>query len=164
MGKGLCFTGHRPEKLCSKFHENSEDIISIKNQLRTCVEQAIADGFDTFYTGMARGVDIFAGEIVMELRENHPIKLMAVVPYKGQEKFWDEQWQKRYNKLIDNSDGTFVLYDKYYKYSLQERNEFMVENSQRVIAVYNGSLGGTRNTIEFARIMRKEIVIIKTSL
>ena len=48
-----CFTGHRPEKL--KIAED-EVIKSLKKEIRT----AIADGFQTFISGMARGVDLWA--------------------------------------------------------------------------------------------------------
>lgn len=46
-----CFTGHRPEKL------NQDSVV--KSNLDTVVRQAIADGFVTFISCMARGVDIW---------------------------------------------------------------------------------------------------------
>ena len=45
-----CFTGHRPEKL-----SGSEQYI--KKELEAAIRQAIRDGFVTFISGMARGVD-----------------------------------------------------------------------------------------------------------
>ena len=53
----LCFTGHRPEKL----HSDEATVCAI---LEGSIDAAIADGFVTFITGMARGVDIWAAEIV----------------------------------------------------------------------------------------------------
>ena len=52
-----CFTGHRPEKLSI-----SADIIY--DRLERAIENAIDDGFTIFITGMAKGVDIWAGELV----------------------------------------------------------------------------------------------------
>ena len=57
-----CFTGHRPEKLGMP---ETEVVESLKKEIRT----AIADGFQTFISGMARGVDLWAAEIVLALRE-----------------------------------------------------------------------------------------------
>ena len=37
-----------------------------------------------------------------------------------------------------------------YKRAIPIRNEWMVDRSARVIAVYNGEAGGTRNTIAYA--------------
>jgi uncharacterized phage-like protein YoqJ len=39
----------------------------------------------------------------------------------------------------------------------QLRNEWMVDRSSRVIAVYDGKAGGTRNTINYAR--KKKIYV-----
>lgn len=42
---------------------------------------------DMFITGMARGVDIWAAEIVLKLRKEHgDIKLICASPYEGFEK------------------------------------------------------------------------------
>ena len=57
-----CFTGHRPEKL-----QEPEDAVTAA--LEKEIRQAIADGFNVFITGMARGVDIWAAEIVLRLRD-----------------------------------------------------------------------------------------------
>ena len=50
-----CFTGHRPEKL-----QEPEDAVTAA--LEKEIRQAIADGFNVFITGMARGVDIWAAD------------------------------------------------------------------------------------------------------
>ena len=48
-----CFTGHRPEKLSLSEAE-------VKALLEKDVDTAIENGFTTFITGMAPGVDIWA--------------------------------------------------------------------------------------------------------
>ena len=73
----VCFTGHRPEKL-TRFEW------LIKRDLEKEIRQAIADGLTVFITGMARGVDIWAAEIVIKLRDaGQPLKLMCACPYDG---------------------------------------------------------------------------------
>ena len=58
-----CFTGHRPEKL-----DLLADIICDK--LKRAVEFAIGQGKKTFVCGMARGIDLWAGQVVIEKKEN----------------------------------------------------------------------------------------------
>ena len=41
------------------------------------------------------------------------------------------------------------------------RNEWMVDHSNRVIAYYNGTPGGTRNTIEYAGKKMIEVVMLQ---
>lgn len=139
-----CFTGHRPEKL-----NRSE--AEIKQDLEAAILQAINDGFVTFITGMARGVDIWAGEIVLQLRKQNPnLHLIAASPYEGFESRWSADWQRRYKDILNQADLVRFVCKGYSKACFQIRNEWMVNRSARVIAVYNGEAGGTRNTIEYA--------------
>lgn len=149
-----CFTGHRPEKL-------TRSEVEIKKDLETAILQAIDDGFVTFITGMARGVDIWAGEIVLHLRQNHPnIHLIAASPYQGFESRWSADWQRRYNAVLEQADLVRFVCKGYSKACFQIRNEWMVDRSARVIAVYNGEPGGTRNTIEYADRNKVECYIL----
>lgn len=73
--KCCCFTGHRENKLKRSEKEILED-------LKQAINQAIDDGYTTFITGMAYGVDIWAGELVLKKRFwNRNIKLIAALPF-----------------------------------------------------------------------------------
>jgi uncharacterized phage-like protein YoqJ len=140
-----CFTGHRPEKLHS-----SEWVI--RAAITTAIDSAIADGFSTFISGMARGVDLWSGEIIIEKRRSNPhIKLIAASPYQGFEKRWSREWQMRYSSVLAASDIVRYICKSYSRDCFQIRNEWMVDHCNRVIAVYNGEPGGTRNTIQYAK-------------
>ena len=137
--------GHRPEKL-----DRTEDEVTalLKNEIRT----AIADGFQTFISGMARGVDLWAAEIVLALRdEGMAIQLICASPYKGFESRWSREWQERYQRVMDRADLVQFICAGYSRNCFQRRNEWMVDHSARVIAVYTDQPGGTRNTMEYAR-------------
>ena len=137
-----CFTGHRPEKLTQP---EAVIIAGLEKEIRN----AIADGFTTFISGMARGVDIWAAEIALRLRESNPaIHLVAASPYRGFESRWSADWQSRYNAILQQADLVRFVCPSYSRDCFQRRNEWMVDRSSRVIAVYNGEPGGTRNTIE----------------
>ncbi len=140
-----CFTGHRPEKLSLSESE-------VKPLLAKAIDTAIENGFTTFITGMAPGVDIWAAEIVLEKkRENDALHLICAVPHPDFEKcrgFFEEQ---RYNCIIKNADYVTAISDHYYKACYQKRNEWMVDRSSLVIAVWNGQPSGTKNTIDYAK-------------
>ena len=51
---------------------------------------------------------------------------------------------------MKKADLRRFICEKYSKACFQIRNEWMVNHSSRVIAVYNGEAGGTRNTIVYA--------------
>ena len=121
--------------------------------LETAIRQAIVDGSNVFISGMARGVDIWAAEIVLQIRsEGEDIKLICASPYRGFEKNWSINWQRRYNNVIEAADLVRFICPNYSKSCFQIRNEWMVDHSSRVIAVFYGQLGGTKNTIDYAKI------------
>ena len=135
----------------------SEVISCLKEEIRT----AIADGFQTFISGMARGVDLWAAEIVLILRdEGAAIRLICASPYQGFESRWNREWQERYRRVMERADLVRFICPGYSRDCFQRRNEWMVDHSARVIAVYNGGSGGTRNTVEYAKTQRVPIMQI----
>ena len=141
----VCFTGHRPEKL-----KQSESVIV--KALETAIKEAIADGKNVFISGMARGVDIWAAEIVLRLRnEGQNVKLICASPYDGFERGWSAEWQRRYNVILAAADLVRFICPGYSRACFQIRNEWMVDHSSLVIAVFNGQPSGTKNTIDYAK-------------
>lgn len=60
---------------------------------------------NVFISGMARGVDIWAAEIVLRLRkEGANVKLICASPYEGFERGWSAEWQRRYNVILAAAD------------------------------------------------------------
>jgi len=139
-----CFTGHRPEKLT----RTEKDIV---RDLEKEIRQAIADGLSVFITGMARGVDIWAAQIVLRLRNSgYDIKLICACPYDGFEFGWSKDWQKQYKEILEAADFVKYVCEGYSRSCFQIRNEWMVNHATRVIAVFNGEKSGTKNTIDYA--------------
>lgn len=151
--KCCCFTGHRPEKLHLPETE-------IKRLLKKAIMQAVMDGYTTFISGMARGLDMWAAETVLELKKVNDISLIAVSPYYGFEKHWDAANKAKYYDIIDAAEEVKFMQSEYSKASFHIRNAYMVDNSARVIAAYNGTPGGTKNTVEYARKKGLEIINI----
>lgn len=140
----VCFTGHRPEKLT----RIEKDIV---RDLEKEIRQAIADGLSVFITGMARGVDIWAAQIVLSLRNSgYDIKLICACPYDGFESGWSKDWQKQYKEILTAADYVKYVCEGYSRSCFQIRNEWMVNHAARVIAVFNGEKSGTKNTIDYA--------------
>lgn len=140
-----CFTGHRPEKL----RQSEQEITAL---LETAISAAINDGFTTFITGMSRGVDLWAAEAVLRLRgAGQALRLVCASPFEGFEKSWPEEWRNRYRRVREQSDEVNYICPSYSRGCFQQRNEWMVDRSARVIAVYTGGRGGTKNTVDYAQ-------------
>ncbi len=149
-----CFTGHRPERLGMP---ETEAIFGLKKEIRA----AIADGFQTFISGMARGVDLWAAEIVLALRdEGVVVRLICARPYRGFESRWSREWQERYCRVMERADLVRFICPGYSGDCFQRRNQWMVDHSARGIAVCNGQPSGTQNTIDYARRCSVPVIFI----
>ena len=151
----VCFTGHRPEKLTRSEGE-------IKKELEMQIRQSVADGMNVFITGMARGADIWAAQIVLKLRDECPeIELMCACPYEGFEAGWSQDWRRQYRGVLESADSIEYICSGYSRSCFRIRNEWMVDRAARVIAVFNGERGGTKNTIDYARKTDVPVVLIE---
>lgn len=140
-----CFAGHRPEKL-------TEDEAAIKTWLSCQIDDAIHDGFETFLTGMAMGIDIWAGMTVLEKKAVVPgLHLIAVTPYPGFPAKWKENWKEAYDRLWHGADHRVIISPSFTPDAFERRNRFLVDHASRLIAFYNGEEGGTHRLITYAR-------------
>ncbi len=156
-----CFTGHRPEKLPWKFNEEDTRCIELKARLRQAAEQAYADGYRHFITGMARGCDQYFAEIILELRQKCPdVTVEAAIPCEEQASRWKDSERERYFRLVEECDLETMVQRHYDKGCMQRRNRYMVDRAARLIAVYDGMLGGTMYTIHYAMQRGVDVVMI----
>ena len=79
------------------------------------------------------------------------IKLIAAIPFPEFSNNWDEEWKKKYDRLLASADLVKVICPEYHDGVYQLRNQWMVNHCSRLIGIYNGQPGGTRNTINYAR-------------
>jgi len=180
--KTVAFTGHRPKDLdlpsgklegglpeevgssIPRLEPDDPKVNAIKEALRSKIREQIGLEKDTFVSGMAEGVDTWAAEEVLALKKEFPnIRLIAAVPFEGQEKLWSKISQKRYHGLLDRADGVVIVGKNERGASVpalfNQRNEFMKNISSDVIAVYGGKrLGGTYNMVKSLKASRKIII------
>ena len=83
------FTGYRPQKMPFGYDESDPRCLEFKAKLRETIEALIGEGYAHFLSGGAQGMDQFAAEIVVELKEKYPwIILEMVSPFDGQAAKW----------------------------------------------------------------------------
>ena len=148
-----CFTGHRKLNTGGK----------LKEVLSEVIDKAIADGYTDFYCGMALGIDMFAAEILIsKMKENPSLHLHAALPCPEQDLKWTGEEKSRYEEILHFASSKTIISPFYTKTCMLTRNRFMVDNSERVIAVWNGSMrGGTAYTVRYAKSQNKEIHLIR---
>lgn len=137
--KSCVFTGHRILK----------DGFS-KNELKREIVNAVEQGVETFYNGVAMGFDLIAAETVLGLKKRYPqIKLVACVPCYNQEKNFSGKDKKRYADVLKKADETIVLSQNYYKGCMLARNRYMADRADCMIAYCKSETGGTAFTVRY---------------
>ena len=158
--KTLCFSGHRTEKL----PKGKNEFNLMKQNLMYEIHKATSEGYDTFMFGACYGFDLIcAQQILMRkqvIRHTDPtnIKLIAVVPFEDQAAKWKEQDRDKYFDVLSKCDDVIVLNKHYKSGCYHERNRYMVDNSSKLICYYDGSSGGTRYTVGYAKKQSIEII------
>ncbi len=157
----ICFTGHRPNKLPWGYNENLSSCIAFKKDLYEILEKAIQNNYTHFISGLALGVDLICAETVLELKRKYPkIVLEGAIPCANQDSKWNESSKKRYSKIVEQCDYKTILSPIYTDTCMNDRNKYMVEKSDVVIAIWNGKPSGTGNTVKFAKEKGCKIMII----
>lgn len=137
----ICGTGHRPNKL-GGYGEHA------KAKLRLLAATYLS-GLrpDRVITGMALGWDTAIAEAALLLQ----IPYAAAVPFKGQECAWPEPSQRTFHFLLQHASEVVIVCDGgYAAWKMQKRNQWMVDHSDRVCALFDGSPGGTANCVKYA--------------
>ena len=149
----ISFTGHRPTKLGGYKTPNP-----IYDFVTASIEEALVKLAPAkAISGMALGVDIWAAEICLKLG----IPLIAAVPFVGQEKIWPQESQDKYLAVLNQAvEKVIVCEGGYASWKMQKRNQWMVDHSDLVIAVYDGTTGGTGNCVFYAKQQNKNMIII----
>ena len=103
---------------------------------------------------------MMAAEAIVSLKRIYPdITLIAAIPSKGQASRFSFYDRKRYDRLLEAADEVIVLSDSYYPRCFVDRDEFIVNNSCKLISYYDGrEKGGTFYTIRKA--MAQNIPIV----
>ena len=161
-GKTVCFTGHRPQSIPFLWDETSEKSIALKKRIRQEIVNLIEHKNAThFISGMALGTDQICAEIVLELKEQYPhITLECAFPCKTQAVKWSDKCRERYFGIIFKADKKIMVQREYTPDCMMKRNKYMVDKSDFIIAVWNGSKSGTGNTVTYAKSKDKTVIQI----
>ena len=144
--------------------ENNPPILehhfAITQRMIQACNDALALGHDTFISGMAIGADQLFAEAVIAVKMMQPARLVAAIPFAGQESKWPAKSQANFHRILQHSDHAQIISEgAYAPQKMQVRNVWMVDNSDMVLAVWDGKeSGGTWNCLTYAKQQGKMIL------
>lgn len=182
-----CFTGHRTlNGVYFNREAPSPEWKALAWKMREIVEGLMVAYYLDYLVGGALGVDMVAGLVLCKLKEDKnnngvfdPYPKVAgnktrlgspwihlALPFQGHDRKW--RYDRDRNDLARicdmshyHSNPIYVCDNGYHPSKMHRRNEYMVDNSSIVIAVWDGrEEGGTYACLKYARKMRRDIIII----
>lgn len=143
----MCGTGHRPPKL------GGYDQFIFGRLIALAVSAIDHYKPDLIISGMALGWD----QALAQGAINAGVPFHAYIPCAGQEKRWPQRSRLRYHEILGMAEHKKYICVDYSPRCMQDRNIAMVDNSDEVLALWDGSSGGTSNCVKYAKSVDKEI-------
>lgn len=149
----LGISGHRPAKI-GGFSIPNPIYSYIKNEAKRILSDLNPS---VVISGAALGFD----QLIMELCIDLNIDFIAAVPFKGQEAWWPIESREKYFHLLSHAKQVEVVcHGGFAAWKMQVRNQWIVDNSDRMLTCFDGSNGGTKNTVEYSISKNKELIYI----
>lgn len=136
-------------------HREVSDSERVEQWLRQVCTDLIAQGADEFFLGGYGHFDFMSAAVLRELKNPHPhIRLVLVLPYLNS------------NMLTDRYDETVYppLESVPKRYAISRRNEWMVCESDVIVAYVIRGFGGAAKTLDYARRKKKTIICYEHSV
>jgi len=141
----VAVTGHRPDKLPGTYSE-----ATFNRMVLVAKTQFIAEPPKRVNIGMALGFDQACAQACVDL----DIPYIAAIPFKGQEMLWPAASRDRYTRLLAWAEKVEVIGERDktpIPKLMQQRNEWMIDQCENVVALWDGSFGGTHNCLVYAK-------------
>lgn len=149
VGKVVTGTGHRPNKLGGHGRDVFERLVQLAIHAIKRLEPK------ELISGMALGWDQALVEACIRLR----FPFAAYVPFAGQESKWPEDSRRTYDYLMAHASRIVVVCDGgYAAWKMQKRNQRMCDDADLILALFDGSTGGTGNCVQYAKSIKRPVL------
>lgn len=146
----ICGTGHRPNKLGGY----SKDVFDKGVQVASFSLMLRSEPIEKVISGGALGWDQMLAQAALNLT----MPLTLALPFTGFWNKWPKSSQDYLEYLVSQANEVkYVCEEGYAPWKMQKRNEWMVDNSDLVLALWDGSAGGTSNCVKYAEKVGKPI-------
>jgi uncharacterized phage-like protein YoqJ len=143
--KVLAISGYKPFEL-GVFKNDHPSVFFIKASIKRSLIPMIEDGLEWILISGQLGVELWAAEVVFELKSEYPnIKLAVITPFLEQEASWNETNKEYYQSVLSQADFIDAVTKKPYEKPWQFRlkNQFFIEKSDALLLLYDNEKEGS---------------------
>lgn len=171
------FTGHRPNKL-GGYDLSLQGYKNLQQDLEIYIERNL-EVFDIVvgHSGLALGGDTIWSKAILAMKDRYPdrVKFHAEIPMMEQPEAWFKQsdidfWHEQVNRADFKSVyGSLAGLDdkerrKMASVYLNKRNEGMLDGSMVLLALWDGTSGGTGNAVAYAKKTNLETHVVHPNI
>lgn len=154
----VAFTGCRNAKILRSLNEQNT-LEAIAEELEKTILSLYKQGYATFLSGMCDGFDLLAAEATLRVRmRQSEIRLVAVIPFQGQELSYSDRDKERYEIVHELANDVVYTSENYHERAFHERNDFLLDNASVIVCYYDGQRGGTMYTVNHAKFRALPII------
>lgn len=138
------FTGHR--RIMPQHRDKLPEL------LLRAINYAYENGCRTFIAGGAIGFDTLVAREVIRFRISHPdVTLKLALPCVNQEANWTEEQKSAYAYTLAAADEIIYISDEYTDTCMKERNRYLAEHADLLIAYVSRAASGAGQTVRMAK-------------
>ncbi len=142
--KTLFISGYRTSEL-GVFTEKDPKIQIVKKVIKMSLKTYLEEGLEWVIIGGNLGVEIWAGQISIELKKEYPeLRLGIIQPFHEMEKNWNEGNRQLLNELKVQADFVDSVSHKPYENPSQLKNHtlFLIQHTDGALLVYDDEYPG----------------------
>ncbi|MGI8315319.1 SLOG family protein [Halobacillus mangrovi] len=140
----IVVTGYKPMEM-GIFKQNDPKIAFIKETIRRRLISMIEEGLEWILISGQMGIELWTGEVVLDLKEAYDINLGVIPPFTNQQERWPEDIQMVYEEVTMIADFHKPVYEKSYDgpYQFQAKDQFLVEHSDGCLVLFDEETTGS---------------------
>ncbi|GAE91409.1 hypothetical protein JCM21714_358 [Gracilibacillus boraciitolerans JCM 21714] len=126
-------------------NENDPRIKFVKIAFKRRLIALIEDGLEWVIMSGQMGVELWAAQVIIELKDLYSIKLGIFPPFLEYESRWPEIYQESFLKVIEQADFYQPLYNENYKapYQFINKDYWLIEKSDGCLLLVDEEYPGT---------------------
>lgn len=141
--KSILISGYRSYEL-NIFNQTDLKLLYLKEFIKDRLVQYIENGVEWFVITGQLGIELWAGEVLLELKEEYPeVSLAVLLPFTGFGENWNETNKTMFEEIIHQADYVNYTSNKDYESPAQLKGNqiFSVRNTDGAFIIYDTMVG-----------------------
>lgn len=158
--KSCAIAGPKPTRFKFGYKEDNSLCRKIKKAMMRQFRRLYSKkGVRRFYIGGALGVNLWAGELLLKLKEEpgyEDMELIVVLPFPGHDTKWDIRSRKRLEHLVQNSKEHLTVGTGDCRESYIALNRYLIDHADYLVAVSERNVAAETDSFQVTAYAREK--------